>query len=254
MKKLLISIAFLFAGGFLFASDLDGIWNFVFYHNGDAHSEVISLKFEGSKVTGKWWNDEISGIIDGDNIRLDFWRGDSRDPIHTEKNKHSVIEGKVYDRKVIIGFMVTTGGTNWDAPVVITRAKVNSAGTTPVLHNWTQAADLKPVKDSELNGTWNVHIHLDAVSQHMHGEIWPLVFHLQVVDGTRVKGFLWDQHVDGTFKNGELILKFPYWNQNFTDEFCLQAKVKDGKLVGTYQNGLLYGRCEGSIADYGLGK
>ena len=64
----------------------------------------------------------------------------------------------------------------------------------------------------------------------MHGEIWPLVFHFKVVDGTRVKGFLWDQHVDGTYKEGELILKFPDWNQVFTDQFCLQAKAKDGAL------------------------
>ena len=253
MRKTLFSLFFILSGTYLFASDLDGFWNFVFYYQGDAHSEVISLKFEGSEITGKWWNDEIRGTIDGDDIRLDFMRGDSRDPNSTEKNQHSILEGKIHDSKVIIGTMVTTGAKEWTGPVVISKARVD-VGSSPALHSSTPLSELRRVTDSELNGTWNVYMYLDAESQHMHGEIWPLVFHLQVVDGTRVKGFLWDQHVDGIFKDGELILDFPYWNQNFAARFSLQAKVKDGKLVGTYQNGLLYGRCEGSIADYLLDK
>ncbi len=45
MNNFIFSIVFLFASGLLFASDLDGVWNFVFIHEGDAHSEVVY--FEG---------------------------------------------------------------------------------------------------------------------------------------------------------------------------------------------------------------
>ena len=230
-KSLLVLLIVLFSGSIVIASDLDGIWNLTFIHDGDAHAEVISLKIEGNQVSGKWWKDEIHGTVSGDEIRLDFMRGDSRDPDMNERTKKTVIEARIYDRKVMMGTIVVTGSSNWNAPLLLTRARV-----------------VEPGSGSELDGSWNVHIHMEAKSQPMLGEIWPLVFHLRV-DDTKVTGFLWDQHVYGIFKDGELILDFPHYNQLFTDDFRLQTRVKDGKLVGTWQHGLLYGSCNGVKAN-----
>ena len=231
-KSLVITLLAVLTSSAGAASDLDGIWNFTFIHNGDAHAEVISLKVEDTKVTGKWWEDDIHGTCKGDEIRLDFMRGDSRNPTAKEKTKRTVIEAKIFDRKVMLGTIVVTGSSNWNAPLLLTRARV-----------------VEPGGDSELDGSWNVHIKMEAKSQAMLGEIWPLVFHLRV-DGTQVTGYLWDQHVRGIYKNGELLLDFPHWNQLFTDDFTLQAQVKDGKLVGTWRHGLLYGSCNGKKANY----
>jgi hypothetical protein len=110
IKSMITLLAFLSAT-IVAASDLDGIWNLTFIYDGDAHAEAISLKVEGNQVTGKWWDDDIHGTVSGDEIRLDFMRSDSRDPTMKEKTKKTVIEAKIYDRKVILSTIVVIGSS-----------------------------------------------------------------------------------------------------------------------------------------------
>ena len=65
-----------------------------------------------------------------------------------------MIEAKIFDRKVMLGTIVVTGSSNWNAPLLLTRARV-----------------VEPGGDSELDGSWNVHIKMEAKSQAMLGEI-----------------------------------------------------------------------------------
>ena len=108
-------------------------------------------------MSGKWWEDDIHGTCTGDEIRLDFMRAGSRNATKKEKTKKTVIEAKIYDRKVMLGTITGSGSSDWHAPLLLTRAKV-----------------AEPGGDSELDGTWNVHIKMEAKSQDMLGEIWPL--------------------------------------------------------------------------------
>lgn len=233
MKTLLAVVLLAVLGsGVGFASDLDGIWNLTFIHDGDAHAEVISLRVDGTKVTGKWWDDEISGVCEGDDIRLEFLRAGSRNATKQPKTKKTLIKAKIYDRKVMMGTITGSGSDEWHAPLLLTRARVAEPGGA-----------------SELDGSWNIHIKMEAKSQDMLGEIWPLVFHFKV-DGDEVSGYMWDQHVSGIFRNGELVLDFANWNQLFTDDFRMQAQVKDGRLEGQWRHGMYFGSCSGYKASY----
>ena len=110
------------------ASDLDGFWNLTFIDDGDAHAEVISLKVDGSEVSGKWWEDDVHGTCAGDEIRLDFMRAGSRNETRKEITKKTVIEARIFDRKVMLGTITGSGSSHWHAPFLLTRARVVERG------------------------------------------------------------------------------------------------------------------------------